>query len=370
MLPGPSQAKCLLDSLAAGPRGAGSPGESRARALCAGFLGDLGYDAREEGFTYSTFAGRMATPLAGAILLSLFLSTAFAFARVPRIAVWLLAAHCVLLVVVAVLAGERIVRRAPFLRRSGVNLSAVQGEGHPALWLMAHIDSKSQGVSILARAAGVVICAALLPTYFLALLLLPSGDASVTALSVLAALGVCGCIPLLGSAVGDDSAGALDNATGVVAVLLAVSGMPAEMRRKIGVVITSAEELGLAGAHCWAEGRAAALAINCDTVDDAGGFLCLSLRGRGSRGRVRDAVLAAAAATETPVRVHRMIPGVLVDSMALESRGWDVVTLSKGTVGTLQRIHTREDSVSQLRATGALEAAALIRAAAQRLFAG
>ena len=46
-------------------------------------------------------------------------------------------------------------RQIPAERRRGVNLVAIRGPEAPTLWLMAHLDSKSQPVPILARAAGI-----------------------------------------------------------------------------------------------------------------------------------------------------------------------------------------------------------------------
>ena len=67
----------------------------------------------------------------------------------------------------------------------------------------------------------------------------------------------------------NDSNGAVDNSSGVVSVLLAAQS--AQSPRDIGVLITSAEELGLAGARVWAPSAPPeAEAINCDTVDDSG----------------------------------------------------------------------------------------------------
>ena len=64
-------------------------------------------------------------------------------------------------------------------------------------------------------------------------------------------------------------------------------------------------------------------------------------------------------------RSRRLLPGVLTDGVALDARGWEVVTLSKGTVGTLARIHTPADSLDALRGDGVAEAARVMAAMAR-----
>lgn len=149
---------------------------------------------------------------------------------------------------------------------SSTNLVARRApEAAPGIWLVAHLDSKSQTIPILARIASVTAFAAL---FGLALLALISasilGRDSLTrigvATSILAAVGL---LPLLVLFIGNRSNGALDNASGVAAVLLALRQLKG---RDIGVVITSAEELALAGARAFvAVGLAPGVAINCDT---------------------------------------------------------------------------------------------------------
>ena len=58
------------------------------------------------------------------------------------------------------------------------------------------------------------------------------------------------------------------------------------------------------------------------------------------------------AASALPTRVRRMPLGLLTDSVALAERGWESVTVSRGGLATLRRIHTRRDSLASLRGTG------------------
>jgi putative aminopeptidase FrvX len=178
-------------------------------------------------------------------------------------------------------------------------------------------------------------------------------------------------IPLVLSIVTNKSQGALDNASGVAAIMLAADYLVAEGVTGFGVLVTSAEELGLAGAHAWSAARAPARAINCDSVDDVGMFLCLGGGGWGGSGghgdAVRSAVTMAATAAETPLRTRRTLTGILVDSMALDARGWDTVTICKGTLASLGRIHTAQDAPVICTGRGPAAAAILIRDASSRL---
>jgi len=65
--------------------------------------------------------------------------------------------------------------------------------------------------------------------------------------------------------------------------------------------------------------------------------------------------------------VTRLIPGILADNMPFADRGIDAITLSRGTLGTLARIHTRRDNSNALAGKGAVEASALLTGLAKEL---
>ncbi len=235
-------------------------------------------------------------------------------------------------------------RLLPFMRRQGLNLEARRGV--PSVWLIAHIDSKSQPLSLLAR-AGAATCLASgwilasvawglsrvlgVPSVFE---VVPLGIASISA------------VPLLFSFVGTSGTGALDNASGVVAILGAVRQL--DLAIPVGVVVTSAEELGLAGARAWVEGRPASVVINCDGVDDTG-IVTITTAGYD---RSLWKTLSAGDMLGAPVRIRRTLPGVLMDSRAFADQGWAACTISQGTLRSLGRIHTRADNLSALSAQG------------------
>jgi Zn-dependent M28 family amino/carboxypeptidase len=190
----------------------------------------------------------------------------------------------------------------------------------------------------------------------------------------IALLGVLGALPSMLCFVQNQSNGAVDNASGVVAALLASQSEAAP--RDLGVVITSGEELGLAGARAWALsalplpiGRLSANAeiviLNCDTVDEAGEWRCMYT------GKKPDRIIAAAetvaGALGVRVRAGRLIPGILADSMVFADRGLKAVTVSRGTLRTLARIHTRRDNSTRLTGSGTAEASAILSALAKEL---
>jgi Zn-dependent M28 family amino/carboxypeptidase len=180
--------------------------------------------------------------------------------------------------------------------------------------------------------------------------------------------GAIAALPVMASVVGARSPGAVDNASGTAAVLLAAARLPRDL--PVGVLLTSAEELGLAGgrafAQAWsASGRAPATALNCDGVDDVGALVVMHTGGA-------DAVLAhldaaAARAGVGAARARRLLPGILVDAVALADAGWRAVTVSRGSLATLARIHTAADALPRLRGDGVAAAAALLAALAEAL---
>jgi hypothetical protein len=345
-----------LARLAASPRPTGGAAIGEARVYCAIELRRLGFAVREEPFEYSAFAGRFGAPSFG-LLLPAAATVAVVVANRGSAAVpWL--AIVVLGLAIAVAIGlARGVLDAPVMRRAGVNIEAIRGPAPTKLWLVAHLDSKSQPVPMLVRVAGVVVLAMGLAGVALSLLVTPSAAA--------AALGVAwaGGLPLMLSVVGRRSAGALDNASGVAAVLDAAAALSPAL--PIGVLITDAEELSLAGARAWARSRTAGVALNCDSVDDDGPLTAMFTRRRPSR--LLSALAEASASSKQTLRIRRLLPGILTDSVALADAGWETLTLSRGTLRTLLRIHTSRDNLQSMRGVGIAGAARVLARTASRL---
>ena len=322
-----------LQRLAGTARPAGSEAAADARRYCAGVLESLGFRVVDRPFEYSAAVGEYGTSFGG---LTALVILAIALGTQSRIVLLVGAA---LLIAGGSWVGRHGVLRLPIRRRHGVNLEA-QREHTPTLWLVAHVDSKSQPIPLLVRAAGIV-------------LLIVAWIGALFFMHEWLYVGLVGALPVIASVVGQRSAGAVDNASGVATVLGAAALLPADA--PVGVLITDAEELGLAGARAWCAARAPSIALNCDGVDDTGPLTLMWTRPRARR-------LESAFGDEP--RVIPLVPGVLVDGVAFSDAGWESVTLSRGTLRTLRRIHTRRDSLEHLSGDGIEGAArALARAA-------
>ena len=345
-----------LARLAASPRPTGGPAIADARAYCAIELHRLGFIVREEPFEYSAFAGRFGAPSFG-LLLPAAATLAVVVANRGSADVPWLAIVIVGLAIAAAIGLARGVSNAPVMRRAGVNIEATRGPSPAKLWLVAHLDSKSQPVPMLVRVAGVVVLAVGLGGVALSLIVRPSAAVAAVAVAWV------GGLPLMLSVVGTRSAGALDNASGVAAVLDAAGALSPAL--PIGVLISDAEELSLAGARAWARSRTAGVALNCDSVDDGGALTAMFTRRRPSR--LLSALAEASAASNETLRIRRLLPGILTDSVALADAGWETLTLSRGTLRTLLRIHTSRDNLQSMRGVGIAGAARVLARTASRL---
>ena len=348
-----------LARLGAVSRPAGGTAVDEARAYCDDVLRRLGFTTTERAFAYSAFPGAYAMPVAGLLIVPFAATLALA----PRS--WVTAAIAVLILVTVKLVASHITRRGVldlnFARRRGLNLEAVRGDAEPRVWLVAHVDSKWQPVAMLARVAGVISTAA--GMIGLILLALLQTSVSITLTWILFGLACIGAVPLMLSYVGAHNHGAVDNASGVAAVLEAAAMIPASA--SVGVLITDAEELALAGARAWARDRKPAVALNCDSVDDAGSLVVMFSGKRPSR--LVSLLASAASEAAEPLRVLRLIPGILTDHVALADAGWETVTLSRGDLRTLQRIHTSRDSLESMNGTGIATTARVLARTATEL---
>ena len=357
------EARRHLATLASRPRPASGGEERQARQYCARLLSGYGFSVTEEPFEYSTAPGRLATPLAGAasiVVLAIAGHLAGRGRAATALAVLVLGGAG--LAVVASWTARRGVLALPLARAAAVNLSATRGA--PTLWLVAHLDSKSQPVPILVRALGVMASIALWSVALLLVALqLVHGADLLWAWPWIAGAGVVAGLPVAASVVRSRSPGALDNASGVAAVLLLAHALAAH--RPLGVLLTSAEELGLAGARAWVRGRAPATAINFDGLDD-GGRLRYTFTGRRPK-RLLSVLLRAAREAGVPASAGRLFPGVLLDGVALADAGWQVATVSQGSLRTVARIHTPRDDVTRLNGVGIARAAAVVLRALEEL---
>src|SRR6266545_6294978 len=250
----------LLVKIASHSRFAGSEREARARKLCAGMLEQDGLSVAEQPFTFSEFPARWGLTLVAVILAAVALRTIHVYfhhgGALPALG-FLLAGLVVVWAISRWLA-RRGTLRLSWLRSHSANLIARRGT--PSVWLVAHLDSKSQTLPMLARIAciviaslGVVALAGTLLFYWINVF--PSGEARPDAywFSAWAKLVAITAIPLGLCLTGDRSPGAVDNASGVISVLLAARFL--RKQPNLGVIITSGEELALAGARAFLESR-------------------------------------------------------------------------------------------------------------------
>lgn len=358
------RAKLLLDRLSETPRFAASAEEANARAICRKELEASGFVCRELPFDYSESPGRWGPPLAAAAqAATVFLVADTAIQTGPFSALLIGAAVLSGLFFADARAKQRSITRFPLQRARSVNLEARRGNAR--VWLVAHLDSKSQTVPMLIRIVSSVALLAVM-TLVLAILLLSliGVKAAATLWPGVEIAAIVAALPSLLCFVRNRSNGAVDNASGVVAVVLA--SQSARAPSDLGVVVTSGEELGLAGARVWAPlAPPEAQVLNCDTIDDAGTWRCMYTGPRPKR---------AAAAVESVARTlglrlpfGRLIPGILADSMAFADWGIEAVTLSRGNFATLARIHTRRDNSNALSGSGIAEASVLLSALAKEL---
>ena len=353
-----------LRVLARTPRAAGSAEERAAREHCAGVLRGLGFDVAIEPFEYSALPGRYGTALGGAIGAASVLASAWlaTIQRAPR------AAGIVLVVGLAVLGlfarrmlGDGVLD-LPWLRARAENLVARRA-ATPRVWLVAHLDTKSQPVPSRTRMLGIVLLAlAIALAAVTVALTLAAGSSRTTLWLICAGFGIAGGAIVVASVVRNDSPGAVDNASGVAAVLTAAARL--DPSAAVGVLLPSAEELGLAGARAWvrAHGAERAFVLNCDGVDDQGELTIMYTRR--VPGPIVDAVRGAAAGE---LRVRRMPPGLLLDSVAFADAGWSAVTVSHGSMRTLARVHTSADSLERLDGRSIERVAVVLARAAEAL---
>ena len=225
---------------------------------------------------------------------------------------------------------------------SGINLIAHRSQAKATLqgvktWLVAHYDSKGQPISMWVRLAGFTLLV------LGALLFLLNWIAAVLTLGIGLAL-------VSQNRVTDNSPGALDNASAVITVLMAIDQVPREA--PIGIVFPDAEEYGLAGARALVAARAELLrdsaVIKLDGIDDIGGTTVFAHR----PGPIGDAVARALEASR-----WRWLP-VVVDGIAFARVARECTTILKGNIKSMAAVHTPRDTTARIRLDGAAQVAA------------
>jgi hypothetical protein len=389
----------LLRALAI-PRQTGTAGAAHVETLIRSHLEALGWSVHARRFGFSGWPVRH-----GVRLLGLVLATTLPFASQMQLAGHAAVAAFTLLLLLGVSAGVvaatgRMVLEMPWSRSEGVNLLALPRVGHARFLIVAHRDSKSQPVPLALRVSG----AALVLAGWLALVatvLADFGSLSVPLARAAGLAGLAGGIIIAGCGVGNDSAGALDNASGVAALLRI-----AEQERSaidVALLVTDGEEFGLAGARAAAALRTrtpgghiaddndarvrdAAEAsvdddafvgamreveavINLDGLDDRGTFFLLEgpLPAMAKGSLLAAALVEAGRGAALTVRRRPIPPGLLLDHLAFRRAGLPALTLMRGGVRSLARVHRPADRADRLTGDGAERAASMVSAALARL---
>ena len=222
---------------------------------------------------------------------------------------------------------------------SGVNLIArpVRPSAHQPVWLVAHYDSKGQPISMAIRLVG--FAALVLGLVALALAAVPAIALLVVALIIVSQ-----------NRVTDNSPGAVDNASALIAVFMTIDQL--SPGTAVGLIFPDAEEFGLVGARALAAGRADLFAdaavINLDGLDDLGTPVVLSHR---------PGPIGVAVATALKARRWRWLP-VVVDGIALAGVSRECVTILKGNWRTMLAVHRPGDTAARVRLDGAASVAA------------
>ena len=253
-------------------------------------------------------------------------------------------------------AGRSLLHRFGRAPLEGINLIGVRPRARVSVWLAAHYDSKGQPLSMATRLAAAAL-ATLGALELLALVVrallgpLHAGVPDVLA----GGAGIAGILLLAANRVTNRSAGAVDNAAGVVAVLATLDALPPDVG--VGVLFPDAEEYGLLGAQALVRERANLLSdtciVNFDGIDDRGFTIAFIHR----PGPTIERVAAALGA-----RRARWLP-VLVDGLVLARAAREGVTIMRGDWGTATIVHTPRDAAERLTLEGVRRVAAGVAAA-------
>ncbi|PYT07980.1 MAG: hypothetical protein DMF49_06450, partial [Acidobacteria bacterium] len=340
------------------PRFPGSEGEARARRLLRERMEGLGYGMEEQPFRYDarrTEILRLTSPLLPFAVLS---GLAFLSARAPLLSAsapllskwapllcWI-AATALLILALSLLRWPWLETLFEGDRDSSANLigrrppdSFREKPGHrPAVYFVAHVDSKSQPLGIVARGLffSALTLTSLAGWVLLGLRGFAPGAVGGGALAFMSFLLLIFGVPLSVNVNGNRSPGALDDAAGcsVLVELARILRARDDLPYEPVFAFTGAEEAGMVGASRLAERIARetdpsrCFFVNFDGPGAGRGLLAL-IHGfvraenrspilRSTRGSaVARAAREAASACGVPLHVVRLVPGAGVDGVPL-----------------------------------------------------
>ncbi len=354
------------------PRLTGTAGAADAEAELQRRFEAIGYRIERLPFSFSTWPGRFGVPAAGLVgAAGAIGASTLLLLRRPGMAAAALGVAALVAGVGALLT-RRTIRGLPMGRVETSNWLVTRPGARPKYLVVAHRDSKSQWVSTYLRTAGIVLSG----FSSIALLLLAGVGALDRAwifaplVIAVTTLAVIGDGLLIACVVGNRSPGALDNATGLAALL----GIARRERGNddVAFLVTDAEELGLAGAYDAARRLPFVHGIiNLDGLDDDGDFIVAERFGWPARRclapALAAAILASAGALDLHVTRRDLPPGVLVDHIPFARAGLHALTLLKGNARSLRRVHRPEDTADRLTGDGVAQTVALVSGALEVL---
>jgi Zn-dependent M28 family amino/carboxypeptidase len=136
----------------------------------------------------------------------------------------------------------------------------------------------------------------------------------------------------------------------------------------VAFLVTDAEELGLAGARAAARSLAPDVVLNLDGLDDEGSFLVLDRHDPLRRRRapaLAAAVRDAGARVGEAVRYRALPPGLLTDHIPFAEAA-SAVTIMRGRIRSLLRVHRPGDRADRLSGDGAARAVVLLEEVMRR----
>lgn len=366
----PSELRENIAALAQ-PRMTGSTGAEEVERELRERFGALGYDAEALGFSFSTFPGRFGITVTGAIMaISGGVGAWLLWTGLPTLGLIVLLVGLVL-ALLPVLMLDRLIASTPFGRADAENLLFTRSGARPQWILMAHRDSKSQLVPTLLRtlAVGAGALAWLALVVLGGLWFAGSLYQFPTAIAIAGIVVVAAGLVLALSWATNRSPGALDNATGLAA-LLSVARHAGETG-DVAFLLTDGEELGMAGARAVVDRLPPVQGvINVDGLDDGGTIYLAEGHGwrrTGTAPQLAAALLSAGRALDLPVERRPLPRSLLVDHLPIASAGIPALTLLRGRWGSLMRVHTGADRPDRLEGRGAAEVATLLSAALRLL---
>ena len=252
----------------------------------------------------------------------------------------------------------------------------------PHLYLVAHYDSKSQRMPIVVRVASfaLAILGSLLFVTSTTLYALTADPVLGSIVVALAVVIVVAGFPLLFLDVGNRSPGAIDNASGLGAVLHLAEVLAQRRdwhgKLRLTILIPGAEELGVMGSTAYAcrhavelrrDTKAAGLHIlNFDGVGvDADLRLAGAPLNRRNKGHMAEWVRLAGCDCGLPVKPFSMV-GLSYDHVPFAERGFDAVSLIAIGKATWA-VHTPRDTAGVLHPRGFEQAGQIALKIVERL---